>query len=269
MKKLLFATVALAFLIVPTSCNLLFSPFKQTWHITKIDLAAQDEESESIYLNAFLSFYDDGALSFFNKHEGSQSKPLYRMGQWEKNGDALNISLKRTMINTTFKIIELSKEWLVLEIKDGPQETIGTVLKCQPSELYKSSSYDLLNPENNSWRTPPDHKENHDAIKTRVLAHVNFLIAYFHMIDDKNQQYFEPHILQTPFEFYSNGMALGEKFELDDVWLSDFYDEEDAAAGGELLSQGFTSIEEYPSDENSHTKGYTNVLILVKEYIEK
>jgi hypothetical protein len=137
------------------------------------------------------------------------------------------------------------------------------------SDLYRSESFDLLRPGNNAWRVKPSGKENKIQIQKRVGQHVDFLLGYFTMIEEKSQDYFDTSVLQTPFEFYSNGMALPSNFDVDDVWASNFYDEEDAAEGARLLTRGLTSIEVYPSDSKSYSKGYYNALKLVKEFVEK
>jgi hypothetical protein len=263
--------VFIAVALLAGACNLFSPPLEATWHVTKIEAVAHDKDTESIFTDAYLSFYDEGVASFFNKneHDRSLGQPWYRTGQWEKEGDALKVSLKKTMIDITFKIIELSDKWLVLEITDGPKETLGTLLKCQPSDLYRSKSFDLLNPVNNQWRVAPVHKESHAEVKSRVIGHLDFLIGYFDMVNNKTQDYFEPSILQTPFGFYSNGIAVPNEFEIDNKWLPYFFDEEDAKLGGKMLIQGLGSIDEYPGDGTNFTKGYHNALRLIRDHVEK
>src|SRR5690606_22616201 len=158
---------------------------------------------------------------------------------------------------------------LVIQIANGRNELIGTKLKCVRTDLYKEGEFDLLKPEFNRWRIAPDKKENADEIKARVVNHVDFLLGYFKMLEEKSQNYFEPSVLHTPFNFYSNGIGLGEYFESDNRWLSNFYDQQDAVAGANLLRQGIRSIDKYPADEGSYGKGYYNALMLIKDYIEK
>lgn len=269
MKKIVFVFILLA--IAMSSCSLFGPSLKQTWHVTKIDAATGDEETESIFTNAFISFYDDDVASFFNNNEHDQSlgAALYRDGRFKRDGDELTFSLRKTTIDFTFTVLELSEKWLILEIIKGPKESIGTQLKCQPSDLYQAKSFDLLDPKNNAWRVKSDRKESKVEIKQRVATHLNYMINYFKMVDDKKLGYFETGILQTPFGFYSNGIALPNDFENDNKWLPCFYNEEDAATGAKMLSQGLGSIEEYPADGKSYTRGYYNALLLVKEHVEK
>lgn len=270
MKKLLTACL-LVVVSGLTSCDMFFSSFETTWHVTKIEPADNDEESESIYTDAFLSFYEHGVASFFNKneHDKSLGQPVYRIGEWIKEGGEVKLTLKHTTINVTFAIVEQSNKWLVLEIKEGPKESIGTVLKCQPSELYRNRSFDLLAPSNNTWRVRPQQKESRAQIQARVAAHVDFLIGYFDMVQKKSQSYFEVSILQTPFQFYSNGIGLKNQFEADNAWQPNFYDEADAAVGAKMLIQGLASIDVYPADDVSFTKGYYNAMLLISEHIKK
>jgi hypothetical protein len=267
--------VILLLLIVPTACNLFSPRIEQTWHVTKMELAENDHESETIYYDAFLSFYDDGSASFFNKYEHEDEEPtvahqpLYRVGQWRRHGKELIFMLTNTENNTKFTINSIDNKWLVLEIIDGPKETLGTILKCQVSEEYRSKSFDLLAPQSNGWRTKPDHKETRAELNTRVLAHVDFLLSYFQMINDNDQDYFEPRVLQTPFQFFSNGIGLRDDFEKDEPWVSHFYDDDNAEQGGKMLINGLRSIEDYPGGGKNFTEGYQKALLLIKEYLEK
>src|SRR5687768_4882546 len=125
------AGLFLLLLLVFGSCSKLFPPpLENTWRVTKIETATNDEESELIYRDAFISFYENGVLTFLNKneHDPSLGKPIYREGTWKKNDNNLKIALNKTLINPTFRIVELSNTWLVIEITDGPNETIGTIL---------------------------------------------------------------------------------------------------------------------------------------------
>ncbi|HEV8513632.1 MAG TPA: hypothetical protein VGQ59_10155 [Cyclobacteriaceae bacterium] len=269
MKNSLILLISLIlFSITLNSCHT--KSINDTWHVTKLKLGSNDHESEAIYSDAFLSFYENEFASFFNKNEHNKGmSPLYRTGQWKKTGETLSLTLHGTMIDVKFLIVELTEKWLVLEIKEGPKGTIGTQLKCQRSELYRNSTFDLLSQENNRWRIKPAHKENASEIQHRVAGHVRFLVNYFDMVDKKTQTYFEPAALQTPFRFFSNGIGLATDFEIDNAWVSNFYDEEDASAGAKILAQGLKSMDEYPGDGKNYVKGYYNALQMILEHIEK
>jgi len=268
MKNIIIAFFCLA---VVSSCNFFGPSFQQTWHVTKIDAVAGDQETEPVFTDAFISFYDHGVASFFNKneHDRSLGAALFRDGQYTRADNELTFTLRKTTIDLTFTILEHSGKWLIHEIVKGPKESIGTQLKCQPSDVYQSSSFDLLDPKNNTWRQKADHKETKEEIKQRVVGHLNYLINYFDLVEHKSQGYFETAILQSPIGFYSNGIALPNDFASDNKWSPYFYDEEDATSGGKMLSQGLSSIEEYPADSKSYTKGYYNALKLIREHVEK
>ena len=129
MKK--FIPVFLSLVIVASSCSLFGPSLKQTWHVTKIDAATGDEETESIFTNAFISFYDSDVASFFNnnEHDRSLGAALYREGTFKRDGDELTFSLRKTTIDFTFTVLEFSEKWLILEVIKGPKESIGTQLK--------------------------------------------------------------------------------------------------------------------------------------------
>lgn len=238
-----------------------------TWQVTKLDLGQNDTETESIFKNAFLSFYEKGALSFVNVTD--KKNTVYHLGQWTKNGERLKISLQQTSINLEFEVIESTSDWLVLKIRKGPNEQMGTILKCQPFDLYQSASYDLFDPVNNKWRIKPAQRENREQLTKRVVDHVSFLIGYFDMVEEKELGYFEPWMLKTPLQFYSNGIGFNGGFERENIWTSNFYDEEDAVAGAEIFVESLHSVREYPADKSSYTKGYRNALARMRDYIKK
>lgn len=266
MKKfilLLMLTACLA------ACEIKPSLMK-TWKITKVEIAETDTLSDKLYQDAYLSFYEDGSLSFYQKYGDEKGyHALYRIGKWNEHGSGIDVSLDRMDFKHRLNITELTSEWLILEFTEGDPSLAGTQLKCQASTHFSTSSEDLLNPANNTWRIKPGQKETAQEIETRVINHVQYLIRYFALVETKKQGYFETTHLQTPLKFYSNGLSLPQEFITNNGWVSYFYDEADAQAGGKLLLKSFSSMEEFPASEKSYTKGYHDALVMMKDYLVK
>jgi hypothetical protein len=261
--------VTAVFILIAISCNVKdrAAGSGETWQVTKLDLATHDKETESVFKNAFLSFYEEGALSFVNVND--KKNTVFRIGHWSEKDDRMHISVKQTAIDLELQVLEASKEWLVLKIMSGPGEQVGTILKCQPSDLYQSASFDLFDPANNSWRVRPAKSEDKDQLRKRVVNHVSFLIGYFDMVEEKELGYFQPWMLKTPLQFYSNGIGFNAGFESENIWTSNFYDEKDAVAGAEIFVESLHSVRVYPADKTSYTKSYRNALVRMRDYIEK
>lgn len=214
--------------------------------------------------------YHDGKLSFYQEYVDESGKyPLYRTGKWKEYGAGIELSLNRMDFTKKLEVNELSRNWLVLKFTGDDSQFNGTKLKCQTSRYFSNKSYDMLDPANNMWRQKPRQKESPEELEARVLDHVQYLIAYFKLVEDKKQTFFETTPLQTPIRFHSNGISLPADFENDNAWLSCFYNEADAAAGVKILVSSLRSISDYPSDPKSYTKGYHYALVMMAEYLRK
>jgi hypothetical protein len=269
------------------SCDLFEPSFLGTWKVTKIEANSYQKASKKIYQDVFLSFYENGTYSYLNKNEASistmnstlgermeemaqpTSKLVYKTGKWSKQTSSLLLVEDNSGIKTEFNIKELDSDWLTLQIARGAPNTEGALLKCQPSQKYINQDFDLLSPEANKWQMKPTKKESEQEIKSRVLQHLDFLIQYFKLVEDKEQGYFEIDVLRTPFQFYANGLGVMRETESVEIWRTHFYDTEDANLGADMLMQGLRSIDAYPSDSKSYTKGYLRALLLIKKHVEK
>lgn len=241
----------------------------RTWKISKLEAATSDTLSERLYQDVYLSFYNNGQLAFYQEYSDESGKhALYHTGTWKEHGSGLELSVERADFHHRFEVQELSYDWLILKfLGDTPFK--GTEFKCRPVGYYRNKSYDMQDPAQNTWREKPRQKESQQQIETRVLNHVQYLVGYFNLVEEKEQTYFETALLQTPFRFHSNGISLPQDFEEENKWVSCFYDKEDAKTGAKMLIKSLRSIETYPASEESYTKGYHDAFVIMAEYLQK
>lgn len=133
---------------------------------------------------------------------------------------------------------------------------------------FENAGSDLLIYPRNRWRIKPDHKESHAEIRKRVLDHLNFMIAYYQMIEDKHWNAFAPMYLQTVVKFYQNGIAIQNEEYMGKKWESCFYDHDDALQGRKILVDALNGIGTYP-EESTYTAGYLKALKQMKDFLEK
>ena len=266
MKKT-FSFLALALLMATCMPD---ESFIKTWRIEKLEAVSEEDTlSRTLYQDAWLSFYPDGKLSFYQKFYGMPGKhPVYFTGTWKEYGSGLSVSIDSLDLHEKFELAEVDSRDLELVVS-GASVLKGVSLSCLKDEHFKTDGFDLLDPANNTWRKKPDHKESTAEIHARVLGHVQYLIAYFKLIQDKDQDYIETAHLQTPVRLHNNGLSLQKKFEKGYKWKSCYFDQEDAYAGGKLLKKSMMSIEKYPEDKKSLVVGYHDALVMMKEYLQE
>lgn len=245
------------------------SAFLNTWKIEAVEDAPGDSLSQNIYPDAELSFYDDGQVSLYQKFEDHPRKPpLYLTGTWTEYGAGLRLTLDSLGFSKKIEIQSQSLNRLTF-IVVGDADWDGALFTCRSNDFYKSRSYDLLKPINNTWRVKPHKKESIAEIEARVLHHVQYLVGYFQVIEDKEQTYFETTIIQTPVKFHLNGLALVDGFAKREPWLSYFYDKQDAIEGGKMLIKSLRSIDKYPVSEESLTAGYRDAFKIMEKYLKE
>lgn len=265
MKKTLLFSV-LAFWCV--ACFDQKEPVVKTWNIEKVEAGSADTISEKLYTGAYLSFYQEGKASFYQRFDGQLKRPCYFTGTWREYGSGLEISIDSLNLHKKFEIRDISSNSITLVI-NGDRRMNGTSFTGKSYKDYKTDTYDLLDPAINGWRQKPSRRESPEEIKARVMGHLKYLIAYFHVIDEKKQTRFELAILHTPIRFHEHGLSLFGRVEKNKKWRSCFYDYEDALAGATLLKESMRHIGKYPTDEESLAKGYHDALTIMAEYLER
>lgn len=275
MTKGLLATLLFSCILF-AGCDKLMKatdPWANCWKVTSI------EASDSLVLDTvldvvkyrmgegYLRLYKDGAYVALSKQGSSQ-------GAWQLNeGDKKLILTQFTQgLPAAFEVISNEKGWLSLRpISTGTikaKEPTSVLLKADP--YFEHGKVDLMQPALNTWRLKPKHAEGKEEIRKKVAAHIDYLIAYFQLTEDNEQGFFETWQLQTPYRFFSNGMAI-ESLDAEEPqhWREWFYNEADAAQGHKLMSEALASINKYPSGTKTFTEGYILALREMKEFIDR
>lgn len=216
--------------------------------------------------DGYLRLYDDHKYTFLGKN-------ISAMHSWDfnKSDSTLILDSFANVYEVRLKIVENDREWLKMNLTGiGKREIDGShhTLLFRNDPQFEYANTDLLSYPLNTWRVKPTHKETHDEIMKRVKAHVDFLIAYYQVIEDDHRSSFAPMYLQSAFKFYQNGMAIDNDAYTQYSWQSCFYDIDDAKAGQKILVEALNGMGEYP-DAKSYTEGYLKALKKMKEFLEK
>jgi|GEM_PF-3727529 len=277
MKRLF--TLSLLTALLCSSCGMVGKFFKDkltvSWKFTHMD-GTTDSENDTTshewgmlnkrFHNGYLRLYDDYKYTFVGEN-------ISAMHSWSRSKSDSTMVLDSFIGSKALhlKIVEIGDEWLKLNVTgigstalDGRRNTL--LFGNDPSFEY--ANIDLLNYPLNSWRIKPTHKESQAEILKRVKAHVDFLIAYYQMIEDDNRSSFAPMYLQSIFGFYQNGIAIDNDAYLQYKWQSCFYDEDDAKAGQQILVEALNGMGQYP-DAKNFTEGYLKALKKMKEFLSK
>jgi hypothetical protein len=214
----------------------------------------------------YLRLYSDHKYTFLGEN-------ISAMHSWSLNriDSTLTIDSFIDENNLRFRLLENDNNWLKLNLTAiGETSIMGNdnTFVFENSPYFESGMKDLLSYPYNAWRIKPDHKETYAEIMKRVMAHVDFMIAYYQMIEDEQHTSFMPMYLQTILRFYQNGIGISAEVPLDKGWESCFYDHADALAGQKILEDAIGGMGRYP-DAATYTEGYLKALKQMKEYLEK
>lgn len=166
--------------------------------------------------------------------------------------------------------LELKKE----PAKDGSPKLVQLhsenpmeILISENSTL-RYGSRDLCSPERNWWRIKPEQKESHQQIEQRTVAHLDYMIDYFEIIEDSRVRTFNTKYLNIPFLLYRNSMKLPQISRMPESWKNLYYDDEDAGYAYTLLQDALHRIGEYPKDPENSTKGFAEAMKIMIANIE-
>ncbi len=249
-------------------------PLCASWKVTRIEEGENEDEATGVRMfdmlevrmkDGYIHLYDTGTYTMFGANTSS-------LGQWKysKRDSLLMLTYFSDTNAIVFKVLEYDKTWLKLGVSAfAGKPTIAAtpvLLKEDPHFEYKQK--DLMAPGLNSWRKRPLHAETDAEIRKRLIAHIDYLIAYFEMTTDNGQGFFEQWHLETPIRFYSNGIATPAKGQ-PKTWLGWFYNDVDAARAAEIIGDAMHSINKYPANTSTFTEAYIIALKEMKEYLRR
>jgi len=277
MKRLILLASLAAILV--SSCNLnhyFSSPIAKSWKFLNMKQPGVNyyDDTNSMLIDtinnrfkmAYLRFYDDQNYTMIGDNVSS-------LGTWhfEQADSTLVLDNFYHRQPVTFKLERQITEFLKIHlIKIGKTNVNaeGNTLSFEGDPHFEHFRVDLMSHEANAWRIRPDHKESHSEIKKRLMAHLDYVIAYFQLVHDEERTYFEPVYFQTILRFYQNGIGLEHQDYISNHWLRCFYDHDDALDAYKLMEQALEGMGSYPDAEN-YTDGYLKATKKMKEALEK
>jgi hypothetical protein len=186
------------------------------------------DENEKRIFREFSFFKDGQALENPRSH--------FQIGKWkasiEENKLLLNLTFGTNQKTYIIRSVSATKLLLAEESKNG------SLLKL---ELYsdglrhENMLNDPFHPSNNQWRIKPLKKETNQQIHDRVRSCVKFFALYYR--DNIKRQVDEISFLGLPaiFKWYSGGIGVPERIEVDESWRNCFYNKEQAMQGYEIM----------------------------------
>src|SRR5690349_565601 len=217
---------ALCLLICFTGC-LPKKNRESVWMIVDVDSKLGSSNFNGDYSNnCFLSIMKNGQYVFFLNGYFSEGKTerkekeirMYRdedsrlVAAFDiKSEDADAATLEFSKFDTSL-IQKTRNSDEVAHSVELPLNLLGNGLQLDIEKAERTTKADPYTPENNRWRHKAVHKENDREIRDRIRNHVQFMQAYFENAMELNVTYVYEANLASPFEIYSNGVAV-RKFE--------------------------------------------------------
>ncbi|MBC7828664.1 MAG: hypothetical protein H7122_13010 [Chitinophagaceae bacterium] len=184
-----------------------------------------------------------------------------RLGRWQ-------VAVKENLRLLILVIPDNSQKQYIIESLTSNQLALGIpaidhfILDFSaPALTHRNLYYDPFHPVNNRWRIKPLAKETDSAIHERLKNCLLFYALYYrdHIKRKANTISFEG--LPLIFEWYSGGIGLPDKDEVDDSWFECFYNREQALQGYSILRKLIVDYEyQWPKDAPSWIYGTHAVL---------
>ncbi len=254
MKFILYPLLTILLFSCGSSDNNVNESNNSAYRIIKIS-----KPYDELKIDALVSFYPN------NKYTVITSNGEYAENIAKSTGEQLEMTIDSTVFYFTKKE-DKETGWLKLETTSAVFPLEITLTKTDKLHYKK---LDLLSSGRNWWRVKPAKKETEREIHTRLVAHLNYLVDYFQMIDDMGSSSFSTEYLNIPIKLYGNGIAVSrDYYKTPYEWRDTFYDDEDAYYAFNTLKKALNSIEEYPKDPKNHLVGFRKALKMMINYIE-
>jgi hypothetical protein len=216
----------------PDNLNLLPpDPKNCEWYVE----VGKDEDNSGNKLGLYaLRFYADGNYTLC-------ADLLFEQGKWAFDADKKILVLDPETGDTTIKeryLIDQSKPKSKAQFSFYSSYPID---KANPDELVNVlaitnvSKQDPFKKDMHTWRNRPAQQENDEQIKKRVVAYLQFLLAFYQHAKDNQLENPGGTWYPQPIKFYSNKVSMAYENELAD-WYTCFYSKEDAVKGYQLIS---------------------------------
>ncbi len=193
----------------------------------------EDDSGDKLGLYA-LRFYPDGNYTLC-------ADLLFEQGKWAFDAGKKILVLDPESGDTT-----INERYLIDQSKPKSQAQFSfyssyPIDKANPDELVNvvavtnASNKDPFKKEMHGWRNRPAQQENDAQIKQRVIAYLQFLLAFYRHAKENQLENPGGTWYPQPIKFYSNKVSMAYENELAD-WYTCFFSKEDAVKGYQLIS---------------------------------
>ena len=203
----------------------------QRWELKNgIDISAElipDAEMRGSLAREMVFFKDSSVI--LNPMDNPQ------VARWHISSEKNMRQLTITFPNNTksqYTVEDLSSASLKLGMREIHHYLLNYTGSAQGHQNYYN---DPFHPKNNQWRIKPMKKETDTAIHTRIKNCILFFALYFRDHIKRDAQTINFNGLPAIFKWYSGGLGLPDKNELDRSWTECFYNNEQATKGYSIL----------------------------------
>lgn len=210
----------------------------QRWELVDVSNVRDIEGQESEDLTRK---FDE--LCLFDDYQFLEGpREAVRVGKWKVaiKGKALLLNLTYSnKRNSQYVIRSISADRMELMEKKPSGHYVRLVLNSD-AMVHEDQRNDPFHPANNTWRIPPAKKETDAQVKARVRDCVKFFALFYRDNIKREQSEISFRGLPKIFKWYSGGIGLDERLEVDDSWIDCFYNKEQAMKGYEIIRKLIT-----------------------------
>lgn len=217
---------------------------------------------DKIFKDAYIALYKSDSISILS---GAGN---FAFGTY-KNTDNKLLEIKIANIGLLELIATQEKGENILNkiiVLDGKFNDIYRVkILIKDDKTFYSKTKDLLSYSENKWRLKSADSLSTDQIKQKVIHQIDYMIKYFELIEEQELGSFQVQHFNSPLKFYSNGIGL-KRYETE-TFKDLFVTESEMLKALDYYGLSIESMTAYPADKDSYTKGYSNALKEMKQYL--
>ncbi len=207
----------------------------QQWYLDDVSAVSTDSlvwvDGNGARLFPSLNLFSDGTFT-------ENPRGAIKTGKWKRviNHNVNNINIHYDDgTRKEYRIRLLSFRNLTISWKDG-KDSFWIRFRSDGIR-HQNELNDPYHPFNNTWRIPPAKAETDSLLLARIKKCVRFYALYYRDNIKRKKKSIEFGRLPTVFIWYSGGIGLPDKNEVEDDWVNCFYNKEQALAGYDILKE--------------------------------
>lgn len=218
---------------------------------------------DKIFKDAYLALYKSDSISILS---GAGN---FAFGTY-KNTDNKQLDIKIKDVGllelnaSQEKGEDILSKIILLEGKFNDIYRVKILIK--DDKTFYSKTKDLLTYSENKWRVKSADSLTSTQVKQKVINQIDYMIKYFELIEEQELGSFQVQHFNSPLKFYSNGIGL-KRYETE-TFKNLFISESEMMQALDYYGLSIKSMTAYPADKDSYTKGYSNALKEMKQYLK-